>query len=153
MEEKGIKVPPCFIIVCQNTAISKLMTLSNDIRRELDSGGAPREACEAMVQMLAPMAPFVAEELWRNVLGHSESVHRSAWPSFDPALVVLDRAMLIVQVNGKVRDKIEVDADAGEDACRELALASANARRAIGEAAVTKIIVRAPRLVNIVVSG
>jgi len=136
-----------------NTAISKLMTLSNDIRRELDAGGHPLEACEALVQMIAPMAPFIAEELWRDVLGHSESVHLSAWPSFDPALVVLERVMLIVQVNGKVRDKIEVDASAGEEECRELALASPNAQRAIGDAAVAKVIARAPKLVNIVVAS
>lgn len=136
-----------------NTAVSKLMTLSNDIRKELDAGGRPIEACEALVQMIAPMAPFIAEELWREVLGHEQSVHLSAWPAFDAALAARGRVMLIVQVNGKVRDKIEVDASAGEEECRELALASPNAQRAIGDATVANVIVRAPKLVNFVVAG
>jgi leucyl-tRNA synthetase len=133
-----------------NTAISKLMTLTNAIREELDAGGCPREACERLAQMLAPMAPFLAEELWRETLGHPESVHTSEWPSFDPALVAQQRATLVVQVEGKVRDKIEVDADASENECRELALASEKARRVVGDAEVTRVIVRAPRLANIV---
>ena len=133
-----------------NTAISKLMTLSNEIRRELDSGGSAREACEALVVMLAPMAPFIAEELWREVLGNETGVHVASWPEFDPALVARDRVVLVVQVNGKVRDKIEVDASIGEDECRELATSSENAIRAIGAAEVRKVIVRAPKLVNIV---
>jgi len=122
------------------------------MRRELDSGGAAREAGEALAKMLAPMAPFLAEELWREVLGNPESVHLATWPDFDPILTTRDRVVLVVQVNGKVRDKIDVGASASEDECRELALASENALRSIGDSEVRKVIVRAPRLVNIVAS-
>ena len=100
--------------------------------------------------MLAPMAPFIAEELWREVLSNDESVHLASWPDFDPSLTTRDRVVLVVQVNGKVRDKIDVDASAGEEECRELALASEKALRSIGESEVRKVIVRAPKLVNIV---
>ncbi len=95
-----------------NVAISKLMVLTNGMRSALDAGGAARGAAEAFVQMLAPFAPFAAEELWREVLGHGESVHVSSWPVYDEALAAEDTVTLIVQVDGKVRDKIEVPADA-----------------------------------------
>jgi leucyl-tRNA synthetase len=133
-----------------NTAISKLQVLSNDLRAALDSGGGALGAATALVQMLAPFAPFAAEELWREVLGHAESVHRSSWPSFDPALVVRQEATLVVQVNGKVRDTIIVAADADEDTCRELAETSEKATRAIDGARIAKVIVRPPKLVNFV---
>jgi leucyl-tRNA synthetase len=69
-----------------NTAISKLMVLTNEIRHTLDQGGGARAASEALVQMTAPLAPFFAEELWREALGHATSVHTTAWPAFDPQL-------------------------------------------------------------------
>ncbi len=134
-----------------NTAISKLMTLTNQMTTELRDGRGARMAAVKLVQMMAPMAPFIAEELWREALGHGESVHTSAWPAFDAALVVQDQVTMVVQVNGKVRDKIEVSADISEDEARELALASANATRAVGGGEVAKIIVKAPKLVSIVV--
>ncbi len=132
-----------------NTAISKLMTLTNEMRRELDAGRGAREAAEALVQMMAPMAPFIAEELWRETLGHGESVHLSAWPGFDPSLVTAERVTLVVQVDGKVRDRIDVAADASEDECRSFALASENARRAVGDREIARVIVRAPKLASI----
>lgn len=136
-----------------NTAISKLMVLTNGIRQALDAGHGARRAAEALVLMLAPLAPFAAEELWREDLGHEESVHLLRWPSFDPELAREQRVTLVVQVDGKVRDRIEVGADAGEAACRDLALASTRVRRAIGERTVRTVIVRAPRLVNLVTQG
>jgi leucyl-tRNA synthetase len=96
------------------------------------------------------MSPFVTEELWREALGHGESVHLAAWPTFDPDLARQQRVTLVVQVDGKVRDRIEVPADASEDRCRDLALASANARRATGGREVRQVVVRPPRLVNLV---
>ncbi|HET9722644.1 MAG TPA: leucine--tRNA ligase, partial [Actinomycetota bacterium] len=110
-----------------HTAISKLMVLSNEMRSALDAGHGARAAAEALVPMLAPLAPFAAEELWRVDLGQAQSVHRSAWPSFDPDLAREEQVVLVVQVDGKVRDRIEVEADVDEDACREVALASENA--------------------------
>ncbi|HEU4356723.1 MAG TPA: leucine--tRNA ligase [Actinomycetota bacterium] len=133
-----------------HTAISKLMVLSNEMRSALDEGQGARAAAEALVPMLAPLAPFAAEELWRVDLGHAGSVHRSAWPSFDPDLAREERVVLVVQVDGKVRDRIEVDADADEGACRAAGLASENARRSIGDRAIRTIVVRPPRLVNVV---
>jgi leucyl-tRNA synthetase len=103
--------------------------------------------------MLAPFAPFAAEELWRVDLGEASSVHRSAWPSFDPSLVVEDTVTLVVQVNGKVRDKLEVPADISEVDALAAARASAGAQRAIADREVVKEIVRAPKLVNLVVKG
>jgi leucyl-tRNA synthetase len=100
--------------------------------------------------MLAPFAPFAAEELWRAVLGHGESVHVSRWPGYDDALAAQETVTLIVQVDGKVRDKVEVPADADDARVLELAHASENARRAIGDREVAKEIVRAPKLVNLV---
>jgi leucyl-tRNA synthetase len=133
-----------------HTAISKLMVLSNEMRSALDSGHGARSAAEALVPMLAPVAPFAAEELWRVDLGHAESVHVSAWPSFDQELAREDRVVLVVQVDGKVRDRIEVEASADEAACREAALASENARRSIGDRAIRTVVVRPPKLVNVV---
>ena len=133
-----------------NTAISKLQVLTNGMRSALDDGGGAREAAEALTQMLAPFAPFAAEELWREVLGNGSSVHVSSWLSYDPSLAAEDTITLIVQVDGKVRDKIEVPADTGQDRCLELARASEGARRAIAERAIAKEIVRAPKLVNFV---
>jgi leucyl-tRNA synthetase len=133
-----------------NVAISKLMVLTNEMRSTLDKGGAARAAAEALTLMLAPLAPFLAEELWRETLGHRDSVHTSAWPSFDPALAREQRVTLVVQVDGKVRDRLDVDAGASEDEVRRAALGSENARRAIDDRDVAQVIVRPPRLVNIV---
>jgi leucyl-tRNA synthetase len=136
-----------------NTAISKLMVLTNEIRHTLDSGGAARPAAEALVQMIAPMAPFIAEELWREGLGHAESVHTTSWPTFDPELAREERATLVVQVDGKVRDRVDVDAAAGEVACREAALSSERVQRALDGREVSRIIVRPPKLVSIVTAA
>jgi leucyl-tRNA synthetase len=133
-----------------NTAISKLQVLTNEMRSSLDAGGGARDAAIVLAQMLAPFAPFAAEELWREVLGNGSSVHVSSWPKYDPSLAAVETITLIVQVDGKVRDKIEVPADAGEDRCLELARASESAQRTIGEREVAKEIVRAPKLVNFV---
>jgi leucyl-tRNA synthetase len=134
-----------------NTAISKLQVLTNEMRAALDAGGGAREAAGVLALMLAPLAPFAAEELWREVLGNPDSVHLQRWPTFDPSLVVEDTVTLVIQVNGKVRDRVEVPADADETAVLELARASERARRAIGEGRVVKEIARAPKLVNLVV--
>ena len=100
-----------------NTAISKLQVLSNEMRSALDAGAGAEEAATVLVQMLAPFAPFAAEELWREVLGNGSSVHVSSWPVYDPSLAAEDTVTLIVQVDGKVRDKIEVPVDVTDDAC------------------------------------
>jgi leucyl-tRNA synthetase len=136
-----------------NVAVARLMELTNEIRTALDAGRAGREAATALVQMIAPMAPFIAEELWREVLGHESPVHLSPWPRADPELAREETVVLVVQVDGKVRDRIEVSADESEERCRELALASARAQRAVGDRPVNRVIVRAPRLANIVTAA
>jgi leucyl-tRNA synthetase len=133
-----------------NTAISKLQVLTNAMRASLDAGAGALGAARALAQMLAPFAPHAAEELWRTELGEADSVHRSSWPTFDPALVVQETVTMVVQVDGKVRDKLEVAADIAERDALELARASEGARRAIAGRDVAKEIVRAPRLVNVV---
>jgi leucyl-tRNA synthetase len=133
-----------------NVAISKLQVLSNEMRSALDTGGGAREAASALTLMLAPLAPFAAEELWRGVLGNEASVHVAPWPAFDEELAREERVTLIVQVDGKVRDRIEVAPDVDEDAARELALGSEKVQRALDGREVAKTIVRPPRLVNLV---
>jgi leucyl-tRNA synthetase len=133
-----------------NVAISKLMVLTNEMRAALDAGGAARGAADALTQMLAPFAPFAAEELWREVLGHADSVHVSRWPAFDEALAAEETVTLVIQVDGKVRDKSEVPADADEARCLELARGSEKVLRAVAGREVVKEIVRAPKLVNLV---
>jgi leucyl-tRNA synthetase len=136
-----------------NVAIAKLMVLTNEIRSALDAGVGAREASTALVQMMAPMAPFVAEELWRETLGNESSVHMSSWPAFDSALAAEDSVVLVVQVDGHVRDRIDVSPHASEEQCRELALASERALKAVDGHEIRRVIVRAPRLVNLVTRG
>ena len=135
-----------------NIAISKLMVLTNELRATLDAGGGGRDAARALTQMLAPLAPFAAEELWREVIGEGSSVHVSSWPAFDLALAAEDTVTMVVQVNGKVRDRIEVAVDIDEGEALSLARASESVVRAIGDGQVVKEIVRAPKLVNLVVA-
>ena len=136
-----------------NVAISKLMVLTNEIRHTLDAGGSAGNAIRALVQMMAPMAPFVAEELWREVLGEPDSVHGTAWPAFDPAQARDEVATLVVQVDGKVRDRLEVDPGIDEVAAREAALASERIVAALEGREVSRVIVRPPKLVSIVTSS
>ena len=133
-----------------NIAISKLQVLTNEMRAALDAGGGALDAARALVQMLAPFAPFAAEELWRVDLGEPASVHASPWPSFDPALTVEDTVTMVFQVDGKLRDKAEVPADIDDDGALELARASRKVQAAIDGREVVKEVVRAPKLVNVV---
>ncbi|MFT4300077.1 MAG: leucine--tRNA ligase [Aeromicrobium sp.] len=130
-----------------NTAIAKLIELTNHLTK---TGVNARPAVEPLTLMLAPFAPHLAEEIWSR-LGHAESLARAPYPVADPRYLVADTVTCIVQVQGKVRAKIEVAADARDEALSGLALAEANVQRAIDGREVRKVIVRAPKLVNIVV--
>ncbi|MBK0330633.1 leucine--tRNA ligase [Brachybacterium sp. MASK1Z-5] len=130
-----------------NTAIAKLIELVNQLTK---SGGSPREAVEPLVIMLAPFAPHLAEELWTR-LGHEGTVTRERFPAADPELVKAEAVTCVVQIKGKVRHRLEVDPEIGEDALQEAVLAEARVQELIGDAEIRKIIVRAPKLVNIVV--
>ena len=100
-----------------NTAISQMMVFTNDMTK---TDQRPRSVIEPFVLLLAPFAPHLAEELW-GMLGHQPSVSQQPWPRFDPALTVSDRLTIPIQINGKLRGKIEVGADATKDQVERLA--------------------------------
>ena len=143
-----------------NTAIAAIMELVNATGDYLRKNSAEdraanaelvafdREIAEVIVKLLAPMAPHWAEELWQDVLGNETSVHKEAWPEFDPNAAKASEVELAVQVNGKVKAKITVASDAAEDTIRETAL------EAIADATagkdIKKVIVIPGRLVNVV---
>jgi leucyl-tRNA synthetase len=129
-----------------NTAIAKLMVWTRDIAKDAT---LPREAGEAFLKMLSPFAPHLAEELWAR-LGHTTEIALAAWPVADEKLLAVDTIRLPVQVNGKLRDQIEVAADASEDAVRAAALAAPNVQKHLAGRAPKKVIVIAGRLVNVV---
>jgi leucyl-tRNA synthetase len=137
-----------------NTAIAALMTLRNDMQaaqRSADvSPGAWNEAVEAMVLMLAPIAPHITEELWHR-RGHETSVHLESWPEADPELAREDTVTMVIQINGKVRDRIEVAADVSEEDATEAALGAERIQSWLEQGEVRKVIARPPKLVNIVV--
>jgi leucyl-tRNA synthetase len=137
-----------------NTVISGLMELTNEIASAKESGAVLRADCrhalEIMLLLMAPATPHIAEELWSR-LEMPYSIHDQAWPEFDAELAKQDEITLIVQVNGKVRDKLTVPADIGEDEARELALASEGAQRFMEGKPAREVIVVPGRLVNIVV--
>ena len=137
-----------------NVAVARLMELASATRRAIDVGpgaGDPavREAAETLAVLLSIFAPYTAEECW-ELLGHKPSVAQAGWPYADPALLVEDLVTCVVQVNGKVRDRLEVPPGIGDDELRELALAAPGVVRALGGDGVRMVIVRAPRLVNVV---
>ncbi len=137
-----------------NVAVARLMELVSAARRAIDAGPgaadpAVREAAEALVVMLSLFAPYTAEECW-EMLGHQPSVARAGWPAADPALLVEETVTCIVQVDGKLRDKLQVSTAIGEDELRHLALAAPGVDRALAGRGVRTVIVRPPKLVNIV---
>jgi leucyl-tRNA synthetase len=139
-----------------NVAVARLMELVSATRKAIDSGPgaadpAVREAAETLAVLLSLFAPYTAEECWQ-LLGHEPSVARSTWPAADPALLTQDKVTCVLQVNGKVRDKVEVSPEIAEDELRELALVAPGVVRTLGEQQIRRVIVRAPKLVNIVAS-
>ena len=138
-----------------NTAVAALMELSNTLSDYLRSPqGGRRETAEEVLRllllMLAPMAPHIAHELWER-RGYGSMLADAAWPEWDPELVKEETVTMVVQVNGKVRDRIEVAADLTAEEAERLALASAKVQTWVGEGEVRKVVVRPPSLVNVVV--
>jgi leucyl-tRNA synthetase len=132
-----------------NTAAAKLIEYTNHLtKKHRDS--VPRAAVEPLVLMLAPLAPHLAEELWQR-LGHTTSLAHGPFPEFDPAYLVDDTVEYPVQVNGKVRGRVVVAADADDDAVKAAALADDKVRAFLAGATPRKVIVVAGRLVNLVV--
>jgi leucyl-tRNA synthetase len=137
-----------------NTALAALMECNNVLIKQQNEpvarSAAYRRTLETMMQLLAPMAPHITEELW-HVTGHTGSIHTTDWPSYDETLTHDESFTLVIQVNGKVRERIEVPADISEGEVRALALENSRVASFIGEATIQKIIYIPGRLVNIVV--
>ena len=129
-----------------NTAIARLIELNNHVVKQ---GSMSREVAEAMTLMVAPLAPHLAEELWSR-LGHDQTLTFEPFPVADPAQLTVESVTCVLQVAGKVRDRIEVPPSIGPDELRELGLASEAVVRALEGRAVRTVIVREPRLVNVV---
>ena len=135
-----------------NTAVAALMEYSNALwahRQEHGATPAFQEATTTMIRLVAPFAPHIAEELWKSQ-EKAYSVHQQPWPEFDPALTVEETITLVIQVNGKVRDRIRVPAEIGDDHARRLALESERVQRYLKGIQPKKTIVIPGRLVNVV---
>jgi leucyl-tRNA synthetase len=157
-----------------NTAVSALMELVNELytfceqtstgtgSRRSDGGVAVveraetvavvKEAVEALVRLLSPFAPHMAEELWER-LGHRAGLTRASWPVYDPDVARAEEIVVPVQVNGKVRSRLTVPSGANEDELRERALADPSVAAYIGSREVRNVVVARGRLVNIVVGA
>ncbi|HEX6035187.1 MAG TPA: class I tRNA ligase family protein, partial [Anaerolineales bacterium] len=138
-----------------NTIISGLMELLNEMYRAREAGAVGtsqwEEATEIYLKMLAPVAPHIAEELWSEQLGKPYSIHQQKWPEVDEAAAKEDTIEIPVQVNGKLRDRIVVPAEASEDEIKSAALASEQVKKYLEGNAPKKVIVANKRLVNVVV--
>ncbi len=140
-----------------NVAIARLMELTTALRRAVEGGvlasepgaAAVREGAQALARMLSIFAPFLAEEAW-SLLGEAPTVHEAGWPSADPRLVAASTVTCVVQVAGKVRDRLQVPPAISEGELRTLALASEPALRVLDGRAIRTVVVRPPKLVNIV---
>lgn len=136
-----------------NTAIAALMELTNTMQKVWDAGSASKaawvEARKSFLVLLAPISPHLTEEFWERI-GEKQSIHLQSFPAWDDALAVEETVTLVVQVDGKVRDKLPVPLDITEDDAKELALSQENVQKHIDGRAVAKIVYVPGRLVNIV---
>jgi leucyl-tRNA synthetase len=137
-----------------NVAVARAMELVNVTRKAIDSGCGPadpavREATEAVAIMLSVVAPYTAEDMWSR-LGHEPSVALAGWPTVDPTLLIEDTVTCVVQIAGKVRERLEVPPAISEDELRALALTSPGVVKALEGRDVRVVIVKPPKLVNIV---
>ncbi len=137
-----------------NTALAALMELSNSMNRAWQEGGIDSvswtESVEKLLVMLAPMAPHVTEELWERT-GHDASIHDRPWPAWDPNLAADELITLVVQVNGRLRDRIEAPASITEDLAKSMALESERVRPYLDGREVARVVYVPGRLVNVVV--
>ena len=138
-----------------NTAISAIMEHVNALYRykeeEKQNLSVVKEALEALVFLLAPFAPHIAEELWRAI-GHQDSVHLQPWPRYDEEALVRDEIEIVVQINGKVRERVLVSSSAGPEEMKSAALSLGRIQEMIAGKSVRKVIAVPGKLVNIVVS-
>ncbi len=137
-----------------NTAVAACMEFTNELYRYVQAPGGPQrgalgECVDALLLVMAPMTPHMTAELWER--RHGTHIHQLSWPAADPAMVARATETMVVQINGKVRDRIDVPAAITEEEMREAAMASAKVVSALGGATVVKAISRPPKLLNLVV--
>ena len=131
-----------------NTAISQMMIFVNALYKE---EFIPREYAEGFMKLLNPVAPHITEEIWHEVLGHENTITYETWPTYDESKLVEDTYTMVVQVNGKVRGKIEVSTNASKEEMKSLAMSIENVKKNIEGKEIVKVITIPSKLVNIVV--
>jgi leucyl-tRNA synthetase len=140
-----------------NVVVARTMELVNATRKAIDGGPgaadpAVREATETVALILSLFAPYTAEDMWEK-LGHEPTVALAGWRKADPALLVEDSVTCVVQVDGKVRDRLTVSPKIDAEELERLALASAGVKRTLGDREILNVIVRAPKIVSIATKG
>jgi len=131
-----------------NTAIAAFMEFVNFASENSKDIG--RDIIERFLILLSPFAPHITEELWCN-LGHKDSIHQQKWPKYEPKLVKEEMITLVIQINGKVRDKIEVKAAVSEKEAKELAISSKKVQKWISGKEIKKVIFVPGKLINLVI--
>jgi leucyl-tRNA synthetase len=139
-----------------NTAVAHCMEQLNLLQRYGRSAEGPHagvwgEAADALLSLLAPLTPHVTAELWEQRHPGEPSVHEQSWPTFDPELVRAETVTMVVQLNGKLRDKVEVNPEITEAEAVAVALALPKVTEALSGREPQRVIARPPRLVNVVV--
>ena len=138
-----------------NVAVARVMELVNVTRKAIDSGCGPkdpavREAAEAIALSLSLIAPYTAEDMWER-LGHKPAIALAGWPTIDPSLLEEDSATAVLQINGKIKDRIEVAPNISDADLEKLAFQNPAIKAELGDSKAQKVITRAPKLVNIVI--
>lgn len=138
-----------------NVAIARVMELVNATRKAIDTGCGPsdpavREAAEAIAICLSLVAPYTAEDMWEK-LGHKPAIANAGWPAIDKSLLGVDNVIAILQINGKIKDRIEVPPNISNEALEQLSRENAEIKAALAGATVKKVITVAPKLVNFVI--
>lgn len=138
-----------------NTAISTMMELVNALYAYKEAAKEPNagliyEAISDLIKMMSPFVPHITEELWRGAIDANSSVHEQSWPECDEEAMKVDNVEIVLQVNGKVRGRLTVPAEATKEELEKIAMADANVQAHIGDATVRKVICVPGRLVNIV---
>jgi leucyl-tRNA synthetase len=139
-----------------NTAVAHCMEQLNLLQRYARQDGGPHEvvwneAADALLSLLAPLTPHLTAEIWQLRHPGQPSVHLQSWPTYDPELIRAETVTMVVQVNGKLRDKVEVDPEIGDADAEAAALALPKVVDALAGQTPKRVIVKPPRLVNIVI--